>query len=71
MISLFFEKFISIKGQANACASYPCYNGGSCTPAGASFLCTCASPYTGPQCMGTTSGKIINPNDSFVLRNMI
>jgi hypothetical protein len=42
-------------GQANACASSPCYNGGSCTPAGASFLCTCASPYIGPQCIGTTS----------------
>jgi hypothetical protein len=47
---------ISIKGSSNACASFPCYNGGSCTPAGASFLCTCKPPYIGPQCLGTGAG---------------
>lgn len=46
-------------GQSNACASSPCYNGGSCTPAGASFLCTCKPQYTGPQCSGAISGMII------------
>ncbi|CAF3873661.1 unnamed protein product [Rotaria sp. Silwood2] len=37
-------------GEANACASFPCYNNGSCTPAGASFLCTCKEPFSGNQC---------------------
>ncbi len=55
-----FEHLISIKGQSNACSSFPCYNGGSCTPAGPSFLCTCKQQYTGTQCLGTTSGMIIN-----------
>ena len=44
-------------GQSNACASFPCYNNGSCTPAGASFLCTCKSPFSGKQCEVTTYGK--------------
>ncbi len=68
----FFEKFLSIKGQSNACASFPCYNGGSCTPAGASFLCTCKGAYyTGPQCAGTSSGMIINRYHILVLRNIL
>ncbi len=64
-------KFVfSIKGQSNACASFPCYNGGSCTPAGPSFLCTCKSPYTGPQCAGSGSGSgmIINRYHILALR---
>lgn len=55
-----FQEFFFLLGQSNTCASFPCYNGGSCTPAGASFLCTCKSPYTGPQCAGTGTGKTID-----------
>lgn len=55
--SYFFFEFL---GQSNACASFPCYNNGSCTPAGASYLCTCKQQYTGPQCLGTSTGMRIN-----------
>jgi hypothetical protein len=52
--------FISIKGQANTCASFPCYNNGSCTPAGASFLCHCKNSYVGNQCQSVNNGTIMN-----------
>jgi len=60
-----------IQGQSNACASFPCYNGGSCTPAGASFLCTCKQPYTGPQCIGANNGMIRYKYLFSILNNII
>jgi hypothetical protein len=36
--------------SGNACVSFPCKNGGTCTNNGASFKCTCASGFSGTQC---------------------
>jgi hypothetical protein len=46
---------MSIKGEANKCASFPCYNNGSCTPAGPSFLCHCKAQFSGTQCQYSSS----------------
>jgi hypothetical protein len=62
--------FISIKGQANTCSSFPCYNNGSCTPAGASFLCHCKNPYVGNQCQSVNNGTLMN-RFCFVLWNIV
>lgn len=38
------------------CSGNPCLNGGSCMERGSSFVCVCASFYTGPLC-----GSLIDP----------
>lgn len=65
-----FNFLILIKGQSNACASFPCYNNGSCTPAGASFLCTCKEPYSGTQCQIANPGIILIRYE-FALKNYL
>lgn len=54
---------IFIQGESNKCSSFPCYNGGSCTPASPSYFCTCKPPYAGNQCQ-------FNNNSMFVKIDM-
>ncbi|CAF0965887.1 unnamed protein product [Adineta steineri] len=44
-------------GQSNACASFPCHNDGSCTPAPPSFLCKCKDTYSGNQCQYSSNSN--------------
>jgi hypothetical protein len=39
-----------IPAAGNTCFSSPCKNGGTCTNNGATFSCSCASGFSGPQC---------------------
>ncbi|CAF1083006.1 unnamed protein product [Adineta steineri] len=44
-------------GQSNACASFPCHNDGSCTPAPPSFQCKCKDTYSGNQCQYSSNSN--------------
>ena len=44
------DHLILIGSQAAVCTDDTCKNGGTCTPDGYSFTCTCAAGYTGDSC---------------------
>jgi hypothetical protein len=51
---------LNIPPSGNACFSSPCKNGGTCSNNGASFTCTCAAGYSGPQCTRPTTDYQLN-----------
>lgn len=44
-----------------ACDLLPCANGGTCTPSGSSYTCTCVAGYGGPQCTVDVNDCAPNP----------
>ena len=48
--NIVFNKFV--KNLVNQCSSFPCQNGGTCTPSGnyTSFTCSCTTGYYGNTC---------------------
>ncbi len=42
----------------NLCLSNPCWNGGSCQPVNATFVCNCIKPFAGKFCKETSSCTI-------------
>ena len=47
----------------SACASAPCFNGGTCKNEGEAFVCTCLPGYPGSQCQA--QGKTVKNAEIF------
>ena len=52
----------------SACASAPCFNGGTCKNEGEAFVCTCPPDYSGTQC---EKGKNVKNAEIFWQYNCI
>ena len=52
----------------NWCANSPCANGGTCVNGAASYVCTCAAGFTGPQCLTSEGGRALMARRSGLTR---
>ena len=62
MTSFFFPSVYN--NLESACASAPCFNGGTCKNEGEAFVCTCLPDYSGAQC-GVKLGKNVKNAEIF------
>ena len=58
----FYLEGVTCASLTSPCGSNPCQNGGTCTPSGTTFTCSCPSTHTGDRCQTQNDG-----NDLYIM----